>query len=132
MNFPGERKTITPKNPKEDWRDTSWVNPEGEKVTIAQLLEYLGNQSVDLNVQELLAQLPPLPKREPHRIEGANLEHPIIVLKREGRFIAVLDGNHRLQKAGDNGEKNIKAKILDLDDPTTPPTFVKIFTWNNS
>lgn len=113
----------------EAWKNTSWDNEEGEKVTIDEILEYLEQQpATELNVQELLAQLPPLPKREPERVKNANLEHPIIVIKREGQIRWVLDGNHRLQRATDENRENIKAKILDLDDPTTLQKYVRVLS----
>jgi hypothetical protein len=45
------------------------------------------------------------------------LDYPIIVVKSGGQYKYVLDGNHRLQKAIDEGVETIKAKVLDLSDP---------------
>ena len=44
----------------EDWRDTSWENDD-EKVTIGDVIDYLGDKTVDINVLELSQQFPPLP-----------------------------------------------------------------------
>jgi hypothetical protein len=38
----------------------------------------------------------------------------------------VLDGNHRLQKAFEQGEP-LKARVLDLDNPETPEVFKRMF-----
>ena len=57
----------------------------------------------------------------------ASLEYPVIVVKSEGQYRFVLDGNHRLQKAIDEKIESIKAKILDLDNPETPEVFKKMF-----
>jgi hypothetical protein len=118
----------------EDWRDTSWETDD-EKVTIGDVVDYLGGETTDINVLELSQQLPPLPTRGEKRVRDANLEFPIIVVKNKGQYQFVLDGNHRLQKAIDSHKstssiekvENIKAKILDLDNPETPEVFKKMF-----
>jgi uncharacterized ParB-like nuclease family protein len=115
------RKYIT-----EDWRDTSW-EADNEKVTIGDVIDYLGDETVDVNVLELSLQLPPLPTQGTERVAAANLEYPIIVVKSGGQYRYVLDGNHRLQKSIDNKVETIKAKILDLDNPETPEKFKRMF-----
>ena len=115
------RKYIT-----EDWRDTSWENDD-EKVTIGDVLDYLEDAVVDIDVLELSQQLPSLPTQGAERIAAANLEFPIIVVKSGGQYKYVLDGNHRLQKAINQKAESIKAKILDLDNPKTPDVFKKMF-----
>ena len=115
------RKYIT-----EDWRDTSWESND-EKVTIGDVVDYLGDKTVDINVLELSRQLPSLPTQGAERVAAANLEYPIIVVKSGGQYRYVLDGNHRLQKSIDNKVETIKAKILDLDNPETPEKYKRMF-----
>ena len=115
------RKYIT-----EDWRDTSWET-DGDKVTIGDVIDYLGDETVDINVLELSQQLPSLPIQGAERVAAASLEYPIIVVKSGGQYRYVLDGNHRLQKSIDNKVETIKAKILDLDNPETPEKFKRTF-----
>ena len=112
------RKFVT-----EDWRDTSWKTDD-DKVTIGEVIDYLGDETVDINVLELSQQLPSLPTRGAKRVAAASLEYPIIVVKSGGQYKSVLDGNHRLQRAIDEKVESIKAKILDLDDeePKDPET----------
>jgi len=110
----------------EDWRDTSW-EADDEKVTIGDVVDYLGDETVDINVLELSQQLPELPTQGEERVAAANLEYPIIVVKSRGQYQSVLDGNHRLQKAIDEDVETIKAKILDLDNPETPEMFQRMF-----
>ena len=111
----------------EDWRDTSWKNDEDE-VTIGEVVDYLGDKTVDINVLELSQQLPSLPTQGAERVAAASLEYPIIVVKRDGQYQYVLDGNHRLQKAIDEGIESIKAKILDVSaEAETPERFKKMF-----
>jgi len=115
------RKYIT-----EDWRDTSWQNDD-EKATIGDVIDYLGDKTVDIDVLELSQQLPSLPTQGAERVAAASLEYPIIVVKSGGQYRYVLDGNHRLQKAINQKAESIKAKILDLDNPKTPDVFKKMF-----
>lgn len=61
------------------------------------------------------------------RVQQANLQYPIIVVKSNGRYTMILDGNHRLQKIINNGEQVAKAKVLDLDDQQVPQEFVALF-----
>ena len=123
--FENWRKFIT-----EDWRDTSWENDD-EKVTIGDVVDYLGDMTVDINVLELSQQLPSLPTQGAERVAAASLEYPIIVVKSDGQYRYVLDGNHRLQKAIDEEVESIKAKILDLDNPETPEKFKRMFGGQN-
>ena len=116
------RKYIT-----EDWRDTSWETDD-DKVTIGDVVDYLGDETVNINVLELSQQLPSLPTQGAERVAAASLEYPIIVVKRDGQYQYVLDGNHRLQKAIDEEIESIKAKILDVSaEAETPERFKKMF-----
>ena len=63
-------------------------------------------------------------KRDPNRVEAADLSYPIILVRSEGEFISILDGQHRVVKAIRDGV-GIKAKVLDLD--LAPEEFVKVF-----
>jgi len=121
--FENWRKYIT-----EDWRTSAtWTAKDGEKRTLGDVVDYLGDETVDVNVLELSQQLPPLPTRGAERVAAASLEYPVIVVKSGGQYRFVLDGNHRLQKAIDEKVETIKAKILDLDNPETPEVFKKMF-----
>ena len=116
------RKFVT-----EDWRDTSWKTDD-DKVTIGEVIDYLGDETVDINVLELSQQLPPLPTRGAERVAAASLEYPIIVVYRDGQYRYVLDGNHRLQRAIDEEVESIKAKILDVSaEAKTPERFKRTF-----
>ena len=110
----------------EDWQNTSWQNDD-EKATIGDVIDYLGNKTVDIDVLELSQQLPSLPTQGAERVAAASLQYPIIVVKSGGQYRYVLDGNHRLQKAIDEKVESIKAKILDLDNPETPEKFKRMF-----
>ena len=111
----------------ESWRDTSWENDE-DKVTLGEIDDFLGDTTVNINVLELSKQIPPLPTRGEERVAAASLDFPIIVVKKDGQFKHVLDGNHRLQKAINDPEvETIEAKILDVSAEETPERFRKMF-----
>ena len=113
---------------KEDWRtETDWTSEDEEKITLGDVVDYLGDETDPINVSEFSQQLPPLPTRGAKKIANASLDYPIIIVKSSGQYRFVLDGNHRLQKAIDQGVENIKAKILDLDNPETPEVFKRMF-----
>jgi hypothetical protein len=120
------RKFIT-----EDWRDTSWED-DGEKITIGDVDDYLGDKTIDIVPSDVRDQVlksrgkPRLPTTSQDRIDKADLSFPIIVAMEGGKYIFVLDGNHRLQRAVDEN-KPLEAKVLDLDDINTPENFKKMF-----
>ena len=103
-----------------DWRDTSWSDEDGgNKVTIGEVDDYLGDKVINLPVQDLKKIVPKL-DLERKRIDTADLKFPIIVAKWGGEYRYVLDGNHRLGRAAEEGHETIKARILDLDAPDIP------------
>ena len=120
----------------EGWEDTSWTLGDGEKVTIGEISDYLGDETIDVDPVNVKDQVlksrgkdrlpvgPGITSQE--RVDAANLSFPIIITKLGGKYTQVLDGNHRLQKAVDH-EKPLKAKILDLDNPETPEKYKELF-----
>jgi len=120
----------------EGWRDTSWKIDGGEKVTIGETSDYLGSETVDVDPVKVKDQVlkargkdrlpvgPGITSQE--RVDASDLSFPIIAAMRGGKYILVLDGNHRLQKAVDH-EQPLKAKILDLDNPETPEKYMELF-----
>ena len=120
----------------EDWRDTSWEDDD-EKITIGDVADHLGDETIDVIPSDVRDQVlksrgkdrlpvgPGITSQD--RIDKADLSFPIIITKKGGKFIDVLDGNHRLQRAVDEDVKSIKAKILDLDNTETPENFKKMF-----
>ena len=112
---------------KENWEDTAWENDKGSKVTIGQVINWLKDKPVlNVNVKELSHML--LSDLDKTRVKQADVNYPIIVVKSEGKYSMIIDGNHRLQKIIDNHGKSVKTKVLDLKDPKIPPEFVNVFT----
>jgi hypothetical protein len=123
----------------EDWQDTYWKTDDGKKITIGDVVDYLDNQKIakvpvvpsEIRDQVLKSRnkdrLPVGPGiTSQKRVDDADLNFPIIITKKDGKFIEVLDGNHRLQKAFEQG-KPLKARVLDLDNPETPEVFKRMF-----
>lgn len=105
-----------------DWRDTHWTR-DSETVWITELINFLGDDITDIQVSDLPRRLP----TEKDRVDEANLDYPIIVLKSDGHYQCVLDGNHRLQQAVNKKKDNIKARVLSLDSDKIPKVFKRIF-----
>lgn len=103
------------KQPDGTGKETFWekeVDGEIVRITLDDILSYLDN-GVELDpkeVEHLLIKT----KRDPKRVENANLEYPIIVLSNKGKFVSILDGQHRVVKALKDGV-TVKARILDLE-----------------
>jgi len=112
----------------ENWKDTSWEDEDG-KITIGDISDYIGNDIRNISVSDLQNKLkiqPSTVTQEKERIMKADLQHPIILVQKDGEFSYVLDGNHRLAKAIMTGEEYIKAKVLYLDDKNTPEEFKRL------
>ena len=104
----------------EDFKDlelekTSWQVTKGDKtikITLQDVLDVLddGYQIDPKELEHLLIKT----KRDPKRISRADLSYPIILLKKAGKIISILDGQHRVVKALESGDE-IRCRVLDLD-----------------
>jgi len=72
------------------------------------------------------------PNKTPEQVKStydramkADLKYPIIITKNSGRYDMILDGNHRLHKAVEQGDNNIQARVLDLS--KVPEEWVSVF-----
>ena len=72
------------------------------------------------------------PNKTPEQVKStydramkADLKYPIIITKNSGRYDMILDGNHRLHKAVEQGDNDIQAKVLDLS--KVPEEWVSVF-----
>ena len=113
---------------EENWENTGWEDEKG-KVTIKDVLEYIGDNIRNISVTDLQNKLESFLKKiklDPQRIEDADLQYPIILVQEDGEFSYVIDGNHRLGKAIKDEEEYIKAKVLYLDDKNTPEDFKRL------
>ena len=121
---------------KESWRDTYWLTEGGLKVTIGEIHDYLGPETIDINPADVKNQVlksrgknclpvgPGITSQE--RVDIANLKFPIITVMKNKEHVYVLDGNHRLQKAVELN-KLVKAKVLNLDNLWIPKKYIELF-----
>ena len=119
-----------------DWQNTYWEGEGGAVVTIGQILDEvvhyaaLGDGPISVNVEEIAHLSIVKDKTDQEtldRINAGSLAYPIILIKSQGEYKFVLDGNHRLQKAVNIEQDTLLARILDLDNPETPAEWVELF-----
>jgi hypothetical protein len=100
------------------------VEIDGEKIriTLNDILEYI-DSGAEINPNDIKHLLIDV-ERDTKRVEAADLSYPIIIVRSNGEFKSILDGQHRVVKAIQDGI-NIRAKILDLD--LAPDKFIQVF-----
>ena len=103
----------------EGLHDTSWENEEGEKITLMDLLNATEDISVEeISVEELKPHLLTWDgdEDEVKKIDSSDLQYPILIfVNDDGKFISIIDGHHRAQKAVRKGLETIKAKIIPIN-----------------
>ena len=105
------------------WAGTSWTDTKDGKeltVTLHQLLDYSSKlPTKEMDTYKLKDISLHTGKTDPEilkNIEKANLNFPILIIKKLDGSINVIDGNHRLQKAINNNLPKIKAKLINVKD----------------
>ena len=67
---------------------------------------------------------------EVKKIESANLKYPILIFVDDNnKFISIIDGHHRAQKAVRHKLKTIKAKLMPIN--SLPKNIRKVFSHMN-
>jgi hypothetical protein len=113
--------------------DTYWSTEDGkQKVTIKDVLEYMDDKNIPTKKVSIQKIKPILIDQDykgaaKDRVERAELKYPIIVVKKNGKYKSILDGNHRAFKALKNKLDKIKVRELDLDAKETPKIFKELF-----
>jgi hypothetical protein len=115
--------------------ETSWeLDDDDIKVTIKDVIKHLKDNDVPIKSVKV-SELKPLlidqdyDEENKDRVDSSNLKYPIIVVKSNGKFKSILDGNHRLYKAIKSKLKTIKIQVIDLDSKTTPSSYKKLFNY---
>lgn len=108
----------------EEWVKTSWTIGNGNNQKTIGILELedlmlrLNSQQVEIPIDDiwhLCIHRGKNNKKTKDKVEESDLSFPIIVCKNlDGEYSRIIDGNHRLIKAKNLGEKFITAKVLDL------------------
>jgi hypothetical protein len=103
----------------EGLHDTSWENDEGDKITLVDLLDATEDIPVkNIPVKKIKSKLLTWDDddKEVAKIEKANLKYPILIFVDDNnKFISIIDGHHRAQKAVRHKLKKIKAKIIPIN-----------------
>ena len=114
---------------EEGLHDTSWENDEGDKVTLIDLLDTTEDIPVkNIPVDKIKSKLLTWDDddKEVAKIEKADLQYPILIfVDDDGKFISIIDGHHRAQKAVRKKLKTIKAKLIPIN--SLPKNFKKVF-----
>jgi len=110
--------------------DTSWENEEGNKITLMDLLKATEDIAVEnISVEALKPHLLTWDGDEDEikKIESADLQYPILIfVDNGGKFISIIDGHHRAQKAVRKGLETIKAKVIPIN--LLPKDIRKVFS----
>ena len=101
--------------------DTTWEDGD-IKITLQDVLD-IADEPIEIDPNELKPLLIRT-ERDPARVQAADLEYPVVVTTLNGQYTSILDGQHRIVKALDNGV-SIKARVLNLD--TAPEEFQQMF-----
>ena len=113
----------------EGLHDTSWENDEGDKVTLIDLLDVTKDIPVkNFPVEKIKSKLLTWDDddEEVAKIEKADLQYPILIfVDDDGKFISIIDGHHRAQKAVKHKLKTIKAKLIPIN--SLPKDIKKVF-----
>ena len=104
---------------------TRWQDGDID-ISLIDILKYLEKEPV-INIEpEKLKHALIQVKRDPARVQAADLNYPLIVTKVDGKFKKILDGQHRLVKAITNNEPTVKVKVLDID--SAPDDYKEMFS----
>ncbi len=104
---------------------TRWQDGDID-ITLIDILKYLEKEPV-INIEpEKLKHALIQVKRDPARVQAADLNYPMVVTKVDGKFKKILDGQHRLVKAITNKEPTVKIKVLDIN--SAPTDYKELFS----
>ena len=116
----------------EGLHDTSWEN-NGNKVTLIDLLDATNDIPVeDINIEELKPHLLNWggDEEEMKKVDNADLSYPILIFVDDNeKFISIIDGHHRAQKAIKNNLPTIKGKRIKIS--SLPDNMKKVFSHLN-
>ena len=103
----------------EGLNDTSWENDEGDKITLTDLLNVTKDIPVKkISLNKIKSKLLTWDDddKEIDKIEKSNLQYPILIFVDDNnKFISIIDGHHRAQKAVRHKLKTIKAKLIPIN-----------------
>lgn len=102
--------------------DTIWQDGD-VKITIKDVLK-MTDEPIEIDPNELNHLLIKT-KRDPARVQAADLKYPLVVTSKGGQYTKILDGQHRLMKALQE-ELPVSIRVLNLDE--APEEFQQMFS----
>lgn len=116
-----------------DGMNTYWEYEDGSgRVTINDVIRDLDNRKVPV-MNMPMRKIQPLIINQDYsgsareRVSSADLSYPIILVRKNGKLLSILDGNHRAFKAAKSNAPSMKVRIIDLDDDETPEEYKDLF-----
>lgn len=109
--------------------DTTWEDGN-IKVTITDVIKYLDEQKIPVkqvntsNLKNILINQD-YKNKQKDRVSNADLNYPIIVSVKDGKYKSILDGNHRTYKAIQQGITKLPVRELNLN--VAPKEFKALF-----
>ena len=94
-----------------DWKKTSWTFEDGRSVFIQDVLDMSDEIPMMVLPIEEVIKIRTISSLDHSRVHAADISYPILIVEEDGRRW-ILDGNHRLQKAINEGYDAVKVKIL--------------------
>lgn len=100
-----------------EYIEYSGLNTSWNDINIKDVLKYLDDQKTPTQIIDpnKLKHLLIKTERDPKRIDSVDLQYPLIVSMKNGKFKSILDGQHRLVKALKYKLDKIKIRVIDLD-----------------
>lgn len=100
-----------------EYIEYSGLNTSWNDINIKDVLKYLDEQKTPTQIIDpnKLKHLLIKTERDPKRIDSVDLQYPLIVSMKNGKFKSILDGQHRLVKALKYKLDKIKIRVIDLD-----------------
>ena len=114
--------------------NTYWEDGD-KKVTIKEVIEYLDENNVPVK-DVSMSKIKPIiinqdyDNKNKGRVNKSNLKYPIIVVKQNGKYKSILDGNHRAYKAINSNDKTIKVREIDLSSSNIPQVYKDLFNYS--
>lgn len=113
--------------------NTYWKTEDGKyELNLKELLLYMDNAHIPVKevpvkaISHLIIDQD-YRKKSGKRVMNASLDYPLIVSIKDGKYKAIIDGNHRAYKAVVVELDKIKIRELDLDSDNTPEIYKKLF-----
>jgi hypothetical protein len=111
--------------------DTYWQDDK-VIITLKEILQHLDNnkipiKQIDVNeIKNIIINQ----NYDNERVSSADLNYPVILIKKNAKYKSILDGNHRALKAIKLNIRYIQAREIDIDSLLTPREYKYLFEYS--